>query len=521
MAMMTNHTFGRFHLDATAAILFRGTEPTMLGQRGVALLGALLEHAGAPVSKDVLIETAWSGFAVEESNLPVQIAALRRVFADETGGDRWIETLPRHGYRYVGPVVTTEKDSLSTAAITQPEPILTPLNKPSIAVLPFDNISGNSDQEYFADGMAEEIITALSRFRLFLVIARTSSFIYKGRKVDVRQIGRELGVRYVLEGSVRKDGNQLRIMAQLVETTNGSHLWAEKYDGAVEHIFDLQDQITAGVVSAIAPSIRRAEIERAQRKRPESLDAYDLYLRALPLAWAFSPEETAKAILLLDEALRLDPSYAAAHGLAAFCHLRGFEWIDLSETEKAAAIHHARAVLSMDTDDATALAFSAYVIGLLEGDFDTACSALDKALALNPNSPQTYFLGAGVNSFVGRFDTVINYARRSLQLNPFDPLRYIMFTALSRACFLTERYEEAIEAALRATQVNPQFAPAYVWVVASHVRLGQMAQALEAKRQLLHVDPNFCFTRWASYIIAPPAHKEAIATALRDAGVPE
>ena len=323
---MTNHTFGRFRLDVTAAILFRGTEPIMLGQRGVALLGALLEHAGAPVSKDVLVEAAWSGLAIEESNLTVQIAALRRVFAEETGGDRWIETLPRHGYRYVGPVVTTETDSLCTAAITQPVPTLTLSDKSSIAVLSFDNISGDPDQGYFADGMAEDIITALSRFRLFLVISRTSSFIYKGRKVDVRKIGRELGVRYVLKGSVRKDGGQLRITAQLVETTNGSHLWAGKYDGGVEHVFDLQDQIVAGVVSAIAPSIRRAEIERAQRKQPESLDAHDLYLRALPLAWAFSPKETAKAISLLAAALSLDPDYAAAHGLAAFCHQRGFAW---------------------------------------------------------------------------------------------------------------------------------------------------------------------------------------------------
>ena len=518
---MTNLTFGPFRLDATNGILYRGTEPIGLGQRAVALLRVLLEHEGAPISKDVLIETAWPGLAVEESNLPVQIAALRRVFAEEAGGDHWIETLPRHGYRYVGPVVTTEEDSPSIAPITQPVPPLTLPDKPSIVVLPFDNISGDSDQEYFADGMAEDIITVLSRFHWLLVIARNSSFSYKGRNIDVRQIGRELGVRYVLEGSVRKDGDQLRITAQLVETENGSHLWAEKYDEVLANVFNLQDRIAEDVVSAIEPSIERAEIERARRKRPESLSAYDLYLRALPLAWSLLPEETAKATSLLDEALRLDPNYAAAHGLAALCHMRVFQWGLLSETtEKAMAIRHARAVLSTDSDDATALAFSAYVIGLLDNDFDSALHAIEKAIALNPNSALAYNFGAAVHSFAGHLDTAIDYAQRSLRLSPFGRLRYLALAVLSRTQFFTGRYEEAIEAALRAIQANPHFVPPYVWVVVSHVRLGQMTQALDAKRRLLHVDPKFRFARSQSYVMTPPAHKEAVASALREAGVP-
>lgn len=513
--------FGPFRLDAEAGTLFRGTEPVALGHRAVALLRALVERAGAPVSKDALIGAAWPGLAVEDSNLTVQIAALRRVFESEPDGERWIETLPRRGYRYVGPAVATEEASPGLDAIKEPVPTPVASNKPSIAVLPFDNVSGDPDQEYFADGMAEDIITALSRFRWFLVIARNSSFIYKGRKVDVRQIGRELGVRYVLEGSVRKGGDRLRITAQLIEAANGGHLWADKYNGTVEDVFDLQDQIAEGVVGAIEPSIRRAEIERARRKRPENLDAYDLYLRALPFAWAFSPEGTAKAIPLLDQALRLDPGYAAAHGLAAYCHLRGFAWGDLNDSEKATAIRHARTVLSTDTDDAMALAFSGLVIGFLEGDFGPACSAIEKAVTLNPNSAQAFALGAALNSFVGRFDAVIDYAQRSIRLSPFDPLSYLTLNALSRAYFLSGQYEQAIDAALRATQANPQFAPAYVWLVASHVRLGRMRQALEAKRRLLDVDSNFHFTRWTGFVIASPAHQEAIATALRDAGMLE
>ena len=517
--MKTAYKFGSYRLDAKAGILFRNGEPTALGQRAVMLLRALLEQPGMPVSKETLIEAAWPGLAIEESNLTVQIAALRRFFEEEIDGNRWIETLSRRGYRYVGPPVAIEQDKPAVPASAAPAPVLP--ERPSIAVLPFDNVSGDPDQEYFADGMAEDIITALSRFRWFLVIARNSSFIYKGRRVDVRQIGRELGVRYLLEGSVRKGGNRLRITAQLVEAETGSHLWAEKYDGTVKDVFNLQDQIAQGVVGAIEPSIRRAEIERARRKRPENLDAYDLYLRALPHAWAFSREETAKAIPLLDEALRLDANYAAANGLAAFCHLRGFAWGNLNEPDRVAAIRHARAVLSSDTDDATALAFSALGVGFLESDFDIGCSGLEKAISLNPNSAQAFCLGAALYSFVGRFETAIDYANRAIRLSPFDSLRFIALNAASRAHFLTGRYEEAIEVAQRAVQANARFAPAFVWLIASHSCLGRMQQAREAKQRLFQIDPNFRFTRWTGFTIALPEHKEAIARPLRQAGLLE
>jgi TolB-like protein len=518
--MTTVYQFGLYRLDANAGILFRGSEPLALGQRAVALLRVLVEQPGMPVSKDALIEAAWPGLAIEESNLTVQIAALRRVFAEEAAGEHWIETLPRRGYRFVGPPVKTAGEGGSDIDATRQSTLALP-DKPSIAVLPFDNLSGDPDQEYFADGMAEDIITALSRFRWFFVIARNSSFIYKGRNVDVRQIGRELGVRYVLEGSVRKVGSRLRISVQLVEAATTNHLWAEKYDGETKDVFDLQDQIAEGVVSATEPSIQRAEIERARRKRPENLDAYDLYLRALPHAWAFSPDENAKAGPLLDEALRLDPNYAAAHGLAAFCHLRGFAWGDLKDTDKAIGMHHARAVLSTDTDDAMGLAFSGLVAAFLEGDFDIASGAIEKALRLNPNSAQAYGLGAAVYSLLGRVDVVIEYAQRSIRLSPFDPLRYVTLNALSRAYFLSGRYDQAIEAAQRAIQANPRFAPAFVWLVAGNARLGRTTQALEAKQRLFRIDPNLRFARWAGFVNASNDHKEAIALPLRQVGVPE
>src|SRR5271154_5300994 len=241
--MTAIYAFGPFRLDVAAGILFRGAEPVALGRRAVALLQVLVEGAGNPISKDRLIESAWPGLAIEESNLAVQIAALRRVFAEEPSGDSWIETLPRRGYRYVGPVAVKEQEN--QGAVDNEQPAFAPPDKPSLAVLPFANMSGDSEQEYFADGMVEEIITALSRIRWLFVIVRNSSFTYKGQPVDVKQVGRELGVRYVLEGSVRKAGDRVRITAQLIDAVGGTHLWADRFDGSLEDVFELQDKVAS------------------------------------------------------------------------------------------------------------------------------------------------------------------------------------------------------------------------------------------------------------------------------------
>ncbi len=258
--MATIYQFGPFGLDADAGILFRNAEPAMLGQRAVSLLRLLLERAGAPVSKDDLIEAAWPGLSIEDSNLTVQIAALRRVFEETARGSNWIETLPRRGYRYVGPAVATGR-SHSGASPQTAEPLALP-DKPSVAVLPFSNLSGDPGEGYFADGMVDDIITGLSRIKWLFVIARNSTFTYKGRAVDMKQVGRELGVRYVLEGSVRKLADRVRITGQLIDTATGAHVWAERYDRKFEDVFALQDEIALSVVGAIEPSLRRAEVER-------------------------------------------------------------------------------------------------------------------------------------------------------------------------------------------------------------------------------------------------------------------
>jgi TolB-like protein len=317
--MPTIHAFGPFRLDADAKILFRGAEPVALGRRAVALLQVLVERAGAPVSKDALIEAAWPGLAVEESNLTVQIAALRRVFEEEPSGERWIETLPRRGYRFAGPAVAVEQNDLSASAPKAEAPTLPLPDKPSIAVLPFHNLSGDPEQEYFADGVVEDVIAALSRMRWLFVIARNSSFAYKGRAIDVKQVGRELGVRYVLEGGLRKSGNRIRITAQLIDATVGTHLWADRFEGSLDDIFELQDQLAASVVGAIAPKLEQAEIERAKHKPTDSLDAYDYFLRGMASFYRRTPDANGEALRLFLRAIELDPDFASAYGMAAWC----------------------------------------------------------------------------------------------------------------------------------------------------------------------------------------------------------
>jgi TolB-like protein len=307
------YKFGSFALDPEAGMLFRGGEPALLGQRAIALLRLLLERPASLVSKDALIEAAWSGLAVEDSNLTVQIAALRRVL-EQDGGAGWIETLPRRGYRYVGPPVVRVDETPPAPALPVPE-------KPSIAVLPFEH---SGDAAWLAEGTVDDIITGLSRIKWLFVIARNSSFLYRDRAVDVKQVGRELGVRYVLQGSVRRSDNRVRINAQLADSTSGAQVWAERYDRVLDDVFALQDEIALAVVGAIEPSLRRAEVERIRRKRPDRLDAYELLLRAQPDVESGMPDRAAAALPLLMRTLALDPAYALAHGLAAMAHHNRF-----------------------------------------------------------------------------------------------------------------------------------------------------------------------------------------------------
>jgi len=400
-------------------------------------------------------------------------------------------------------------------------PALSLPDKPSVAVLPFQNMSGDPEQEYFCDGMVDDIITGLSRIKWLFVIARNSSFAYKGRAVDVKQVGRELGVRYVLEGSVRKLGDRVRITGQLIDAATGAHVWAERYDRKFDDIFALQDEITLSVVGAIEPSLRLAEAERVKRKRPDSLDAYDLVLQAQPDVYLRMAEPAAKALVPLDRALALDPTYALAHAYAAYCHHSQFLRAGLREGERMASIRHAEAAIAHGQDDALALAFAGFVIGMDKHDRAAAFASFEAAIAVSPSSAITYILGSVVLAFGGEAERAIEWAERGLRLSPFDPWRASAFAALALGHFHRGHYEEAVAAARKAIQSSPGFSIYYVTLAAPLAKLGRIDEAKAAGARVLELQPVFCYTRLIAGVGCAPALAASLSEALAAAGLPE
>lgn len=517
--MLSERRFGSFRLAAETQTLLCGDEPTLLGQRAAALLQLLLDHAGEPVSKAALMDAAWPGLAVEESNLTVQIAALRRVLAQAGGSAAWIETLPRRGYRYVGPAVATTDASNPPSVAAASLPALP--DKPSIAVLAFANLSGDPDQEYFADGIVEDIISELSRIKWLFVVARNSSFSYKGRSIDVKQIGQELGVRYVLRGSLRKVGARLRVTTQLIDAATDSHLWAERYDRHLHDVFLVQDEITVAVVGAIEPNLRAAEIEHVKRKRRQSLDAYDLVLRALPEVYTCMPQGAAKSLLFIERALILEPEYALAHGIAAWAHEILFVRDGMQEKDRRGAIEHAHAAITYGPDDPMALAFGGFAIALIEHDRVAAFDAFDEAIRLSPSCAPAFIFGAAPLSFAGCPERAIDWGERALRLSPVDPMSYVAYHGIAVANFQLARYEQAAKAARRAIQSNPRFSFSYALLAAPLAQLGRNENAREAVIQLQALQPNFSICRQCQAVGIVPSVAEPMISALRLAGLPD
>jgi TolB-like protein/tetratricopeptide (TPR) repeat protein len=528
--MATIYLLGPFRLDAEAAILFRGAEPVALGQRAVALLRALVERAGIPVSKDALIEAAWPGLTVEESNLTVQISALRRAFGEEPGGEAWIETLPRRGYRFIGSVaIEGERRSAASPAVWDSgtaAPSLTLPNQPSIAVLPFENMSGDPEQGYFADGMVEEIITALSRFRSLFVIARNSSFTYKGRLVDVKQVGRELGVRYVLEGSVRKAANRVRIIGQLIDASTGAHLWGDRFEGGLEEIFDLQDQVTASVVGAIAPKLEQAEIERVKRKPTENLGAYDCFLRGMAEFHRFaSREANVEALRLFNRAIELDPAFASAYAMAADCFVirKSSVWRNDPAIEVAEAARLARRAVELGRDDALALGTAGMALAYVVRDLDAGSAFIDRALGLNSNLAMAWFFGGWVKIWLGEPDAAIERFTRAMRLSPLDPYMPRMQNATAHAHFFAGRYEEASAWAAMVLRERPDFHDGLRIAAASHALAGRAEPARTVVTRLRQLDPELRVSNLKD-IQGPYRRPEDTARyedAMRRAGLPD
>ena len=399
-------------------------------------------------------------------------------------------------------------------------------DKPSIAVLPFTNMSGDPEQDYFADGMVEEIITALSHFKALFVIARNSSFTYKGRAVDVKQVGRELGVRYVLEGSVRKAANRVRITGQLVDTATGAHLWADRFDGGLGDTFDLQDQVTESVVGAIAPAVEKAEIERAKRKPTESLDAYALYLRGLAKLYQFANRQAnEEALRLFNSAIELDPDFASAYGRAALCYaiakING--WISVTANEIAEVTRLARRAVELGKDDAIALAAGGWALAFVVRDLELGAALIDRALALNSNLAEAWTYGGWVKTFLGEPETAIERFARAMRLSPLDPRLMGMRAGTAFAHFLLGRYHEAASWAAMALQDNPDFQPALRIAAASNAMAGRPEQAHKAVARLLQLNPALRVSNLKD-VLSPYRRAEDLSRyeeGLRKAGLPE
>jgi TolB-like protein/class 3 adenylate cyclase len=393
--------------------------------------------------------------------------------------------------------------------------------KSSIAVLPFQNMSGDPEQEYFADGMVEDIITALSRFKSLFVIARNSSFTYKGKTVDIKQVGRELGVRYVLEGSVRKAGNRVRITGQLIEAAAGRHLWADRFDGALEDVFGLQDQITTSVVGLLAPTLEQAEIERAKQKSTDRLDSYDLYLRGMALV--NRRESLSEARTLFTKAFEQDPEYGAAYAMAAWTLMgeQAISGLPLTAEMRADGIRLARIGAREGSDDAFALARCAHVLTYLGHEYDRGASMVEQAVTLNPNLAIAWYSRGWVSLMCGDGERAVESFERMLRLSPLDPLRIYAWNGSAFALFHLGRYEEGFAAALKAIQFSSS-AHTQAALIVNCVGAGRAAEAREAAAQLKKLQPDFRISHThEAFPVRSAAERDRIASALREAGVPE
>ncbi len=398
-----------------------------------------------------------------------------------------------------------------------------PPEKPAVAVLPFQNLGGDAEAEFFLDSVAEDLITELARARWFSVVARNTSFSYKGKGADSKQLAGELGVRYVVEGSLRKAGNRVRISCQVVEAASGQHLWAERFDGTLEDSFDLQDRITESVVGSIAPVLRSAEIERARRKPEASQDVYDLTCRAIPSAFAEAAQDNEEALRLLGQALEMDPDYPTANALAAWCrqqrHLMG--WPAAQDEDREAAKRLARVAIRGGADVPLALVVAAAVRAALTRDHDLALAAADRAVMINPNAAIVLGFDALTRCLCGAYDKAIEHAEKAMRLSPLEPLVYHAAFALALACLLTGRFEEAAAHARRAIEGNRNFAFAYCVLALGCARLGRREEAAEAVRRLIGAAPGFRIGTLRKIRFADAARLQSDLDLLRGARLPE
>jgi TolB-like protein/Tfp pilus assembly protein PilF len=519
--------FSEYVLDAARRELHCGDHSIEVEPQVLDLLIYLIQNNDRVVTKDDLIQSVWDGRIVSDTTLTSRIYAARRAIGESGRNQQLIRTISRKGLRFVGDVrVQADDDAIpaanprpnEAATLAQPAPPLP--DRPAIAVLPFSNMSDDSEQEYFSDGISEDIITALSKLRWFFVIARNSSFMYKGKAVHVKQVGEELGVGYVLEGSVRKSGGRLRITAQLNDVANGSPIWAERYDRDVADVFAVQDEITEAIVGAIEPQLYAAENIRIQRKPPSNMDAWDMVMRGLSYYWRVTQQDHAIAQDLLEQAIAIEPNYGQALGVLSASYIFGAHmgWLEL-ETIAPVAESAALAAIRADGEDA----WAHYALGgvyLITRRFDDAIAEFELALRLNPNFSQAQNYYAAALGFSGRWEEALEAANRAIRLSPRDPFLALCYGSICLAQFMGRNYEEAIRDARTAIRLRSDFAGAHRVLTAATGMSGKADVAAAALRELQRAQPGISLAWIAKHVpIKHDSDREHYLEGFRRAGL--
>jgi TolB-like protein len=466
-------SFGPFRFDLATATLERDGQPLAVSKRGLLLLDALLEAGGMVVSKDHLLDHAWPGTLVEESNLTVQIAALRKALGPSKYGHDWIVTVPRVGYRMVLP--ESEGPVISAAA-----------GRALVAVMPFANLGGGPDEAGLIEGLVDDIITELSRFKTFAVVG------VRDPAVDARRAMRDLGVRYVVEGSVRRAGGALRVAAHLIDATTGEQLWAERFDNSTTGLFDLQDRITEAVVGLLEPQIRQAEVERVHRKRPESLDAYELFLRALPFVHGMDSEGYAEGIALLEQAIGINPKFARAVAYAAWCYERRITvgLPPLTPDDAKRCLELVQAALSHGRDDPAVVGICGWLTFQIGRDASKGLRALRQAMAANPNNLVILHHAGYANLKAGDLAEASACFQRHYRLSPGSPDAFYSLTGQGAVQVMQGNYELGIEFLLRSLATFNEWVVTYWNLSVAYAHAGRMVEAREAVRKILALTPQ-------------------------------
>jgi len=521
------YEFGNFVLDPGRRELRQGGVLVAVEPQVFDLLNFLIGARERVVSRDDLLDAVWQGRIVSEATLSSRLNAARTAIGDTGAEQRLIRTLPRKGVRFVGDVrevVGLTPEPTPDIASPEADAWRAGPRVPAVAVLPFTNMSDDPEQDYFADGMTEEIITALSRISGLFVIARNSSFTYRGKAVDVRQVGRELGVGYVLEGSVRRSRAQLRITGQLVDTVSGGNLWSDRFDGDPLDAFELQDRVAESVAAAIEPTLQIAEIGRLQRDRPAQLDAYDLLLRAYALLAEFTATGMNAALACLEQSLALDPDYVPAMAAAAYCraqcHFQG--WARQDDAVGAKAVTLAWNAVERAPNDAQVLWMAAFAIwNMAETGREQARELFRRSLLINPNSAMALTLAGWIEAMCGNQHAGREMVERAQRLNPRDPRGWLMSGAMAIAAAVDENYADALSWAERALAQNRRFAVALRVAAVAFVKLGQQDRAKHAVQQLLEIEPELTISGFFARIPVPLESMAKIyADALKAAGLP-